>query len=64
MGKRQWNVTFGKTDPKDDSKRLWIPLGKAFENEDGSVRVVLDALPVGYEREPQLVLHLFTPKKE
>lgn len=33
--------------PKQDGKDVWLRVGTAFENRDGSETVVLDAVPVG-----------------
>ena len=32
--------------PKSDGKDVWLRLGAAFPNRDGSLSVVLDAIPV------------------
>lgn len=32
---------------KPDSKSVWLRVGSAFENRDGSVTVLLDAMPIG-----------------
>jgi hypothetical protein len=32
---------------KGEGKDIWLRVGSAFENRDGSTSVVLDALPVG-----------------
>lgn len=37
-------------------KSMWIRVGSAWENRDGSLRVLLNALPVGGE------LHIRDPK--
>ncbi|MEE9197759.1 MAG: hypothetical protein V3U45_06415 [bacterium] len=31
---------------KEPDKKFWVRIGAAFENEDGSTTVYLDALPV------------------
>jgi hypothetical protein len=33
--------------PKQDGKDVWLRVGSAFENRDGSTSVVLDAVPIG-----------------
>jgi hypothetical protein len=33
--------------PKQDGKDLWLRVGSAFENRDGSETVLLDAVPIG-----------------
>ena len=33
-------------DPKDQAKAYWNRIGSAFTNRDGSLNVVLNALPV------------------
>jgi hypothetical protein len=33
--------------PKPEGKDVWLRVGSAFENRDGSVSVLLDAVPVG-----------------
>lgn len=33
--------------PKQDGKDLWLRVGSAFENRDGSTTVLLDAVPIG-----------------
>lgn len=55
---RQFNLVFGKPDPKDPKRRVWIPVGKGFENPDGSIRVLMDAIPINFTGE----LHLFPAK--
>ncbi len=34
-------------DRGEGKKSIWIPIGAAFVNKDGSLNVVLDALPIG-----------------
>ena len=33
--------------PKQEGKDVWLRVGSAFENRDGSVTVLLDAVPIG-----------------
>lgn len=33
--------------PKPEGKDVWLRVGSAFENRDGSTTVLLDAVPVG-----------------
>jgi hypothetical protein len=33
--------------PKQEGKDVWLRVGSAFDNRDGSVTVLLDAVPVG-----------------
>jgi hypothetical protein len=33
--------------PKQDGKDVWLRVGSAFENRDGSETVLLDAVPLG-----------------
>lgn len=33
--------------PKQDGKDVWLRVGSAFENRDGSETVLLDAVPIG-----------------
>ena len=33
--------------PKPEGKDVWLRVGSAFENRDGSITVLLDAVPVG-----------------
>jgi hypothetical protein len=33
--------------PKPEGKDVWLRVGSAFENRDGSVTVLLDAVPMG-----------------
>jgi hypothetical protein len=33
--------------PKQEGKDVWLRVGSAFENRDGSIAVLLDAVPVG-----------------
>ena len=33
--------------PKQDGKDVWLRVGSAFENRDGSTSVLLDAVPIG-----------------
>ena len=33
--------------PKQDGKDVWLRVGSAFENRDGSTTVLLDAVPIG-----------------
>ena len=43
---------------KDGEKRFWPKIGAAYTNRDGSITLVLDALPIGTNRlqvrEPKL----------
>jgi hypothetical protein len=41
-----------------DGKRLFLPIGVAFENRDGSINVRLDAMPVNG------MLHIRKEKEE
>ena len=33
--------------PKQEGKDVWLRVGSAFENRDGSTTVLLDAVPIG-----------------
>jgi hypothetical protein len=33
--------------PKADGRDVWLRVGSAFENRDGSTSILLDAVPVG-----------------
>lgn len=33
--------------PKHEGKDVWLRVGSAFDNRDGSVSVLLDAVPIG-----------------
>jgi hypothetical protein len=33
--------------PKQEGRDVWLRVGSAFENRDGSIAVLLDAVPVG-----------------
>jgi hypothetical protein len=35
---------------RDGEKTFWVKIGVAFTNRDGSVNVILDALPIGTNR--------------
>ena len=44
---------------RDGEKSFWVRIGVAFTNRDGSVNVILDALPIGTNR-----LQIREPKEE
>jgi hypothetical protein len=44
---------------RDGEKAFWVKIGVAFTNRDGSVNVILDALPIGTNR-----LQIREPKEE
>ena len=44
---------------RDGEKTFWVRIGVAFTNRDGSVNVILDALPLGTNR-----LQIREPKEE
>lgn len=44
---------------RDGEKAFWVRIGVAFTNRDGSVNVILDALPIGTNR-----LQIREPKEE
>jgi len=47
MEKKIAKDVFTITESKDDSKKdLWVRIGVAFENRDGSLNVILNAFPV------------------
>jgi O-succinylbenzoate synthase len=35
---------------KDGEKAFWVKIGVAFTNRDGSINLILDALPLGTNR--------------
>lgn len=40
-------VVYAVPESKDGEKRFWPKIGAAFTNRDGSIAVLLDALPLG-----------------
>ena len=44
--------------PKNDGKDLWLRVGSAFPNRDGSLSVLLDAIPVN----GRLHIREYTPR--
>jgi hypothetical protein len=44
---------------RDGEKAFWVRIGVAFPNRDGSINVILDALPLGTSR-----LQIREPKEE
>lgn len=44
---------------RDGEKTFWVRIGVAFTNRDGSLNVILDALPLGTNR-----LQIREPKEE
>ena len=39
-------VVYTIVDDSNQDKSFWVRIGRAFENKDGSLNVLLDALPV------------------
>jgi hypothetical protein len=44
--------------PKNDGKELWLRVGSAFPNRDGSLSVLLDAMPTN----GRLQVREYTPR--
>lgn len=47
--------------PRKDGKTFWLKVGTLFANNDGSMSIVLDALPLPNEK-GQVVLKAWPPK--
>ncbi|HSM91560.1 MAG TPA: hypothetical protein VLT47_01670 [Anaeromyxobacteraceae bacterium] len=44
-------VVFAITEPKEgETKSRWTRIGRAFDNRDGSIALLLNALPLGTDR--------------
>lgn len=43
--KKNYKIVYTIVDRKSDGKKFWMRLGAAFENQDGSWNVHLDAVP-------------------
>jgi hypothetical protein len=44
-------VVFAITEPKEgEGKARWTRIGRAFDNRDGSMALLLNALPLGTDR--------------
>lgn len=46
MGDRKHKVVWTIRTRERDGKAFWIRIGAAFENRDGSLNVILDAIPI------------------
>lgn len=49
MSVKTYNVVLAKPDPKREGKRFFVQLGVAFLNENGSINLALDAIPLNWD---------------
>jgi hypothetical protein len=47
MSKQRYDVLVSRDSGKNDGKRYFTKIGAAFVNQDGSIGIKLDALPMG-----------------
>jgi len=55
-GQRNYKVVYTIVQRARDGKKFWLRIGAAFTNQDGSVNVLLDAMPTNGQlqiREPR-----------
>lgn len=45
--------------PKQDGKELWMRMGSSFDNRDGSITLLLDAMPLGTNK---LIIKDYQPR--
>lgn len=59
-GNRNFKVVYTIVDRPRDGKKFWLRIGAAFENRDGSMNVLLDAMPTN----GQLQIREYRPFEE
>ena len=59
-GQKNFKVVYTIVDRPRDGKKFWLRVGAAFENRDGSMNVLLDAMPTN----GQLQIREYRPFEE
>jgi len=59
-GQKNFKVVYTIVDRQRDGKKFWLRIGAAFENRDGSMNVLLDAMPTN----GQLQIREYRPFEE
>jgi hypothetical protein len=59
-GHKNYKVVYTIVDRQRDGKKFWLRIGAAFENRDGSMNVLLDAMPTN----GQLQIREYRPFEE
>ncbi|NOY92856.1 MAG: hypothetical protein GXP55_16855 [Deltaproteobacteria bacterium] len=59
-GHKNFKVVYTIVDRQRDGKKFWLRIGAAFENRDGSMNVLLDAMPTN----GQLQIREYRPFEE
>lgn len=55
MVKRRFNITFRKRIADTGEKQfIHLPIGRAFENEDGHIDVLINSIPINWDGKMRL----------